>query len=147
VLICANRNATDYAEFGDVVADSRCGYAGPLGGIAAALSKCETPWLLTVPVDSPHPPADLAERLHAAAHGAGAEVAVAFDGARRQPLFAIYRCRLAAAAHEALASDLAVWRWQQHCKAVTVDFSDRAADFINLNTEQEFKSWEQGQDG
>jgi len=142
VLICANRNTQDYAAFGRVVADGDSGFRGPLAGIAAALAACNTPWLLTVPVDSPHPPANLAERLHAAALETKADVAVAGDGVRTQPLFAIYRRTLANAAAAALASDLAVWRWQQDCKAVTVDFSDCASDLANLNTEQEFRIWE-----
>ena len=147
LLICANRNSQIYAAFGQVVPDRGSGFRGPLAGIAAALAACETPWLLTVPVDSPHPPADLAERLHAAVQGgAGADVTVASDGTRTQPLFALYRRTLASAAAAALESDLAVWRWQQDRKAVTVDFSDRADDFTNLNTEQEFRSWEQRQD-
>ena len=142
LVICANRNAEKYAEFGEVVADARSGYFGPLAGIAAALAKCETDWLVTVPVDSPRPPADLAKRLLAAAREAGADVAVANDGVRTQPLFAVYRRALAPAAGMALVKDLAVWRWQQDCKAVSVDFSDRVADFINLNTEEEFRAWE-----
>jgi molybdopterin-guanine dinucleotide biosynthesis protein A len=142
VLICANRNAAAYARHGTVVADASAAHGGPLAGIAAALGVCETPWLLTVPVDSPAPPADLAPRLHAGATAVAASAAVGVHAGRREPLFALYRCDLAAAAQAALARDSAVWRWQNECAATAVDFPDRAADFANLNTPEDFRRWE-----
>lgn len=143
VLVCANRNADAYARHAAVVADPGEGYRGPLAGIAAALAVCETPWLLTVPVDSPDPPADLARRLHAGATAAAASAAVACHDGRREPLFALYRRELAASAQAALARDSAVWRWQNECAAIEVDFSDRVTGFVNLNTPEDFLRWEQ----
>src|SRR3954468_21586075 len=68
VLINANRNLGAYESFGvpvwpDVLAD----FAGPLAGFLAGLENCETPWLVTVPCDTPLFPADLVERLAQAA--------------------------------------------------------------------------------
>ena len=142
VLICINRNAEQYAAFATVCTDRINGFHGPLAGIDAALAVCATPWLLTVPVDCPQPPANLARRLHDAAHAADAQVAVAHDGNRRQPLFAIYRRELAADAVKALSNDLAVWRWQDLNGAVEVDFSDVAQAFLNLNIEDDFMTWQ-----
>jgi molybdenum cofactor guanylyltransferase len=142
LLICANRHHDDYAAFGRVVPDATAGYRGPLAGIAAALAACTTPWLLTVPVDCPSPPADLARRLHAGTLSAGTALAVARDGARTQPLFALYSRSLADSARAALGGDVAVWRWQRECEAATVDFPGRAEEFANLNTAEEFRDWE-----
>jgi molybdenum cofactor guanylyltransferase len=139
LLICINRNNAQYATFAVICTDRAAGFHGPLAGIAAALAVCETPWLLTTPVDCPQPPIDLARRLHAA----GARVAVAHDGARRQPLFALYRRDLAASAASALAHDLPVWRWQDEVGAVEVDFSGTPQAFLNLNTDEDFRRWEQ----
>ena len=147
VLICANRNHDDYAAFGRVISDATTGHRGPLAGIAAALEACTTPWLLTVPVDCPQPPADLARRLHAGAVAAGAQLAVASDDACVQPLFALYRRSLAGSAGTALAADLAVWRWQRECGAATVEFAGRAEEFVNLNTPAEFRQWEERHHG
>src|SRR5258708_39588330 len=58
ILVCANRNQGEYAQFGDVITDAIAGFKGPLAGIAVALARCETPWLLTVPVDRPDLPYD-----------------------------------------------------------------------------------------
>lgn len=136
ILIVANRNLDDYARFAPVISDHATDYRGPLAGIAAALEAIETPWLLTLPVDGPQPPSDLVARLCA---GLGsARAAVADDGARRQPLFALYHRDLATSAAEALARDLPVWQWQDAIAATTVDFADRAAHFTNLNTPQDF---------
>lgn len=147
VLICANRHHETYAAFGTVVADAIAGYPGPLAGIAAALTVCMTPWLLTVPVDCPDPPSDLASRLLAGAIGAGTTLAVAHDGARSQPLFAVYRPSLAESCSDALVRNMPVWRWQRDNGAAVVDFSDRAARFVNLNTPEEFRAWEHREHG
>ena len=139
LLICANRNLQRYVEFAPVCADTTADYAGPLAGIAAALAACRTEWLLTVPVDCPLLPADLTLRLHAQAGAAHASVAA--RGARREPLFALYRRELAGAAIAALERNESVWRWQEHIGAIEVDFPGEA--FVNLNTSEDFQRWEQ----
>lgn len=145
VLICINRHAEQYATFAAVCPDRVAGFHGPLAGIDAALTVCATAWLLTVPVDCPMPPKDLAQRLRDAAHTADARVAVAHDGVRRQPLFAIYRRELGADAAKALGDDLAVWRWQDTNGAIEVDFADAAQAFFNLNVAEDFRIWEEHQ--
>ena len=72
VMINANRNLGAYEAFGvpvwpDVLAD----YPGPLAGFLTALERCETPWLVTVPCDTPLFPAR--PRGPPRAGGAGAE--------------------------------------------------------------------------
>ena len=64
VMINANRNLAAYESFGaavwpDVLAD----YAGPLAGFLTGLERCETPYLVTVPCDTPRLPIDLVPRL------------------------------------------------------------------------------------
>ncbi len=67
VAINANRHLDDYAAFGAPVwPDDVEGRPGPLAGFLSALVRCPTPWLLTVPCDTPRFPADLAERMTAA---------------------------------------------------------------------------------
>lgn len=144
IVICANRNADAYGEYAPVIGDGVDAFRGPLAGIAAALASCGTRWLMTVPVDAPQPPADLAARLWAAAHGATQLTpAVVRHGGQREPLFALYPSGLAGAARTALAVDASVWRWQDASGAVEVDFSDEAAAFANLNTAADFHSWEE----
>jgi molybdopterin-guanine dinucleotide biosynthesis protein A len=135
IAISANRNLEAYAPFADrVLVDAVGGFRGPLAGIAAGLADCAQPWLLCVPVDLPLLPSDLAARLRVAAEAAGAMLAVAHDGGRRQVLCALLRPALAASARDALArGDGAVHSWQDQHAALEVDFSDQAQAFANFN--------------
>jgi molybdopterin-guanine dinucleotide biosynthesis protein A len=140
IVICANRHYDEYTQFAKVLRDDVQGFRGPLAGISTAIAHCETRWLLTVPVDTPKPPADLVARLLTGMNAA--QAAVADDGTRRQPLFALYDSELAASARNALEHDLAVWRWQDDIGAAVVDFSDTLESFNNLNTPDDFRRWE-----
>jgi molybdopterin-guanine dinucleotide biosynthesis protein A len=58
--INANRNLDTWRAYGlPVVSDQIGGFSGPLAGMHAGLRACSTPWLLTVPCDSPFLPLDL----------------------------------------------------------------------------------------
>ena len=133
-IISANRHLDIYERYGHpVVRDSGEGFGGPLAGIAAALACARTPWLLTLPVDGPVFPCDLAARLLNAASAANAVVAVAHDGARRQPLFALYATSLAPQAEASLAeTDGAVWRFQDRHGAVEVVFEGARFDDFDV---------------
>lgn len=137
VVISANRHRSTYAAFGyPVVADPDMGYEGPLAGVSAALARVGTPWVVTCPCDCPHPPGDLVVRLENARRRTGAAVAVAHDGTRLQPLFAL----LASALHPDLRAHLQrggrrVGHWLLEQGGVVVDFSDCPGSFDNINTE------------
>jgi len=138
-LIVANRHLDEYSRYGRVRSDATDGFRGPLAGVASALEGAAADCVLTLPVDCPAPPEDLATRLLAAfgAHDA----LVAHDGERRQPLFALYRRMLAASALAAAASGQGVREWQDTIGAVEVDFADRRQQFHNLNTPEEFAAY------
>lgn len=64
IMVNANRNLAAYESFGAPVwPDSLDDYAGPLAGFLTGLERCETPFLMTVPCDTPLFPLDLASRL------------------------------------------------------------------------------------
>ena len=70
MMINANRNLAAYESFGvPVWPDGLADYAGPLAGFLTGLERCETPYLLTVPCDTPLFPLDLAQRLAEALAG------------------------------------------------------------------------------
>ncbi len=139
LMINANRNLATYEAMGAPVwPDPLPDFPGPLAGLLAGLRHCNTPYLLTVPCDTPHFPADLAQRLAQALCDQQADVAMAAtleDGqTRAQPVFALVRKSLL----ESLAAYLdrgerkiAVWMRQHRC--VEVPFDDGAA-FFNANT-------------
>ena len=135
LLIVANRNPCEYARYGRVCGDHHAGYRGPLEGISTAVRQVDSAWLLVVPVDSPMPGSDLLARLWQ--QRGDSAIAVAHDGVRRQPLFALYR-----RTHLELPGDdptLSVWAWQDRHSLREVDFSDSPARFANLNTAEDFR--------
>jgi molybdopterin-guanine dinucleotide biosynthesis protein A len=113
-------------------------FAGPLAGFLAGLEHCETPYLLTVPCDSPMFPDDLVARLGRALQAHDAEIAVASsregDVFRVQPVFCLMKTTLM----ESLVrftqeGQRKIDRWTALHRCVEVPFDDARA-FFNANT-------------
>lgn len=145
VMINANRNLGAYESFGvPVWPDPLPDHPGPLAGWLAGLEHCETPWLLTVPCDTPNFPADLAARLAAAAEAEGAEIAMAATveqgRQQRQPVFCLLQATLLESLVRALhAGERKIDRWTAQHRTVEVVFDDAAA-FFNANTPQDLQA-------
>jgi len=140
VIVNANRNADAYraATGCRVIADTIGGFAGPLAGMASALEASDTRLLLTAPCDSPLVTEDLGPRLHAAMTRHGAEIAVAHDGERMQPVFALIgRALLCDLLAFLAAGERKIDAWYATRHAVTADFSDILDTFLNVNTPQD----------
>jgi molybdopterin-guanine dinucleotide biosynthesis protein A len=152
-MINANRNLSAYESFGvPVWPDSLADYAGPLAGFLTALEHCETPYLATVPCDTPLFPQDLVARLAEALEREDAEIAMAAareeDGQfRAQPVFSLLRRELMESlvrfTHE---GGRKIDAWTAQHRTVLVPF-DRAGDdpgaFSNANTLAELHRLEQ----
>lgn len=139
VMINANRSIDEYAKFGYAVVPDIVGdYPGPLAGMATALQNAVTPYVLTVPCDSPLLAADLAERLYATLVNESAEISVAHDGERMHPVFALMQRELLPSLRAYLdAGERKIDRWfEQHRLAVS-DFSDEPDTFLNVNSPEE----------
>ena len=139
LLISANRNLERYATYGvPVVTDREPGFQGPLAGIHAAMLAAPTPWIITLPCDGPYPAPDLAARLALALSAQGAELAVASDGRRIQPVQALLPVRLAPALGEFLAGgERGVSHWYARHRMAVADLGDQADTFCNINTSAE----------
>lgn len=139
LMINANRHLDAYAAFGvPVWPDTLADYPGPLAGLAAGLAHCPTPYLASVPCDSPHFPTELVARLAAALARADAQVAVAAaveDGAlRTQPVFCLLHTSLLPGLLAFLhGGQRKVGAWLATQRCVQVRF-DEAAAFFNANT-------------
>ncbi|WP_236640072.1 molybdenum cofactor guanylyltransferase MobA [Tepidimonas charontis] len=143
-LINANRNLGAYEAFGvPVWPDLHGDFAGPLAGMAAALTHCETPYVLTVPCDSPRFPLDLADRLCQALMRERADIAMAAapetDGAvRPQPVFCLLHVGLLGSLLDFLQSGRRkIDAWTRTHRTVVVPFDGPADDpraFANINT-------------
>ncbi len=156
MLINANRNLAAYEAFGvPVLTDSLADYPGPLAGFLTGFENCETPFLLTVPCDTPRFPTDLAARLAEALEADNAEIAMvtapdteggAAPMLRPQPVFCLLRTDL----HESLmrfteGGGRKVQAWTAQHRTVFVPF-DRPGDapdaFFNANTLAELQALE-----
>ena len=139
LMVNANRNLADYAAMGAPVwPDALADCPGPLAGFLAGLVHCRTPYLVTVPCDTPNFPTDLVDRLATALVAEGAEIAMAAtleDGRLQvQPVF----CLMAATLVDSLAAftqggQRKVDRWTGQHRCATVVFADADA-FFNANT-------------
>ena len=137
LLINANRHHEVYARYGcPVIADPDGidAFSGPLAGILALLGH-STQTLLTVPCDSPLFARDYAIRMLDALQQADADLAVAADGERLQPVFLLIKPTLKDSLQRYLnAGERKIDRWFQQLNRVSVDFSDRPEMFLNINT-------------
>jgi molybdenum cofactor guanylyltransferase len=141
VLINANRNQEIYRTLDHpVISDGRTGFQGPLAGLAAALKASTTPYVLMLPCDAPLLPADYAKRMVAALVDSAADITIAHDGQRLQPVHALISC--------ALTHDLDCYldqgerkidHWYAQQRTTLADFSHCPEAFCNLNTPEEHR--------
>ena len=145
LVINANRNLQQYANLGyPVVSDSMDDYQGPLAGFLAAMNSIDTPDLVSVPCDGPMLPHDLVQRLVAERERAAADIAVAHDGRRLQPVYALVPTRLRQDLKAFLDSgERKIDLWYAQHNLVQVDFSDSPEAFININTPQDREELQQ----
>ncbi len=145
ILINANRNQERYQIYGHtVISDQLDDYQGPLAGFASAMQAASTPYILTIPCDAPVISPDLAERLYNALMREPAELAVAHDGERLQPVHALLPVSLLPSLQQFLASgERKIDRWYAQHNMVAVDFSDSISMFRNINTPEQKNQMEQ----
>lgn len=143
VMINANRNLGAYESFGAPVwPDALPDFAGPLAGFLAGLERCETPYLVTVPCDTPLFPSDLVARLGAALLAAGADIAMPHTGDQVQPVF----CLMRTSVMESLVrftqeGGRKIDSWTAQLACAEVPFEDESA-FFNANTLEELQQLE-----
>ena len=144
VMVNANRNLAAYESFGvPVWPDGLTDYAGPLAGFLTGLEQCETPFMLTVPCDTPLFPQDLVARLGQALEREDADIAVVAapeeDGQlRAQPVFCLLHTRLLESLMLFTTSGgRKIDAWTAQHKTVLVPFNlpgDDPRAFFNANT-------------
>jgi molybdenum cofactor guanylyltransferase len=148
IMINANRNLGAYESMGvPVWPDTLSDYAGPLAGFLTGLERCETPYLVTVPCDSPLFPGDLVARLAQALEAADAEIAMAAtleDGALQvQPVFCLMRCEvLESLVRFTQTGQRKIDKWTASLRCIEVPFDEPQA-FTNANTPDELKALQQ----
>jgi len=139
IILNANRNQEQYSQYGyPVISDALLDYQGPLAGFISALKSSTTSHIVTLPCDGPFLPKDLVERLILALTDSEAEIAVAHDGDRMQPVYSLIPTTLINSLSSFLDTGerkIDLW-YKQHWVALA-DFSDCPETFRNINTAEQ----------
>ncbi len=152
LFISANRNQAQYAELTQApIVSDQAGltefanrFEGPLAGMLAGLSVAHTDYVLFVPCDSPLISGELVQRLWQALQAESAEISVATDGKRLQPVFALIKRSLQPSLLQFLQrGDRKIDLWFAQHRMAQVDCSDHAEFFLNINTPEERQALEQ----
>jgi molybdopterin-guanine dinucleotide biosynthesis protein A len=149
-MVNANRHLEQYARFGAPVwPDALPDYAGPLAGFITALHHCDTPFLVTVPCDTPMFPTDLVARLAGSLLETGSDIAMAAapetDSAgrttlRSQPVFCLLHTRLLPSLEQFTQNGgRKIDAWTAQHKTTMVRFDEQQA-FFNVNTMAELQA-------
>ena len=144
VIINANRNRERYAAYGHpVIADSRQGFQGPLAGMLSCIEAAGTEFIVSVPCDSPLLPDDLVARLFRQLSEEEADISVAHNGDRMQPVFTLMPTSLAPSMQAFLdGGGRKIDRWFERHKLAVTDFSDKPECFRNINNPAELAQME-----
>jgi len=139
LLINANRSQEEYKRFQiPVISDETTGFDGPLAGILAAMKVSQTDALITAPCDTPMLQERMVQRMINTMRNHEAEICVAHDGNRLQPVFLGLDCELKKNLERYLDSGnrkIDIWL-NQHVMKV-VDYSDCPEMFVNINSPDE----------
>lgn len=144
LIINANRNLAAYQAMGSPVwPDEMADFPGPLAGMLAGLAHCGTPYLATVPCDTPNFPMDFVARLAQRLQSSNGEMAVVYtheDGKlRAQPVFCLMKTSLRDGLKAFIDSGerkTGLFAANHHSERVIFD---DAAAFANANTLSELE--------
>lgn len=139
VLISANRNTGIYATYGyPVIKDKMLHYQGPLAGFSTAMSTAKTEYIITLPCDGPLISNDLVARLQNCLKDNPTKIAVAYDGQRLQPTYALIPIKWLTNLNEFLSNGgRGIHQWYAQNDVIQCDFSDIPNIFANINTEKQ----------
>jgi molybdenum cofactor guanylyltransferase len=147
VLISANRNFDIYATYGyPVIRDNMLDYQGPLAGFSTAMSIAKTECIITLPCDGPLISDDLVARLQCCLQDNPTKIAVAYDGQRLQPTYALIPITWLTNLNQFLndgGRGIHKWYTQNQSNVIHCDFSDIPDMFTNINTEEQRRQLEQ----
>jgi molybdenum cofactor guanylyltransferase len=144
IMINANRNLSEYRSMGfPVWPEELPDYPGPLAGMLAGLEHCDTPYLATVPCDTPNFPLDLVERLARGVSEIDGDMATAYtrEGGKSfpQPVFCLMKASLRDDLSAFVRSgERKTGLWGRAQRRAQVVFDDDAA-FFNVNTLMELE--------
>jgi molybdopterin-guanine dinucleotide biosynthesis protein A len=135
IVISANTQQAQYAQWGDAVVTDREPGQGPLGGLVSALGAVTTPYAFCCTGDSPQLHPTLVNRLAATLEEQGVDAVYPHDGTRTQPLFLLMRTSVRDGLVQYMqAGGRKVTTWLEQLPLAVHEARDIADSFLNLNT-------------
>ncbi|MCL4145084.1 UNVERIFIED_CONTAM: hypothetical protein GTU68_040862, partial [Idotea baltica] len=146
IVINANRNSDAYRALGfPIIGDTLPDFQGPLSGIASVMAQVDAEFILTLPCDAPLVPDNYVSTMVNRQQETGAEIVVASDGERLQPVYALIATKLLPKLLSFLArGERKIDHWYSEHLMVTQDFSAMPEVFHNLNTDAQKQAFEAG---
>jgi molybdenum cofactor guanylyltransferase len=143
ILINANRNTERYAEFGyPIVEDSLSDFQGPLAGFYSAMGVAKTKYILTLPCDGPFVVNDYLATMVDAINTNNSEIAIASDGERMQPVYALLPVNLRSSLEQFLMEgERKIDRWYKRHQFTLVEFDETSRLFTNINTPEDIQEF------
>ncbi|KAB8043541.1 molybdopterin molybdotransferase MoeA [Janthinobacterium aquaticum] len=152
LAINVNTPTEQYAALGlPLWPDDLADHCGPLAGLQSGLRRAATPYVLSVPCDTPMLPPDLVQRLAAGLEAAGADLAIAVTEEvdaggqrlrRRHPVFCLVGTSALPQLDAYLASgERKVSAWHGPLRVAEVLFENELA-FRNINTPEQLAALE-----
>jgi len=143
IVINANRNVAEYAAFGyPVIEDTLTDFQGPLAGFLAAMSSVMTDYILTLPCDGPVITENYVTKMLQGLNQTKADLAIAYDGSRMQPVYALIPVNLKNSLNQFLDSgERKIDLWYQQHDFTLVEFAADSEFFTNINTPQDLKKY------
>ncbi len=141
IIINANRNLDEYSAFGyPVVEDTLNDFQGPLAGFLAAMSSVNTDYILTMPCDGPVIIDDYVNKMKQGLNESTADLAIASDGTRMQPVYALIPLKLIESLQQFLQTgERKIDLWYQQHDFTLVEFDADSDFFTNINTPQDLQ--------
>lgn len=160
-VINANRNSSDYERVAaatvamlynqqprlktvDVIPDTQTGHLGPLAGLSAGIEALPTEYVFMCPCDSPFLQPQLVVDLLTCCCANDADIAVAHDGDRLQPVFCLVNRRVKSSLDAFLADgNRKIDQWFEHHSCNHLPAVNYAPSFLNINTQDDLAEAEQ----
>lgn len=144
IIINANRNIAQYESFGfPVIQDEWPEYQGPLAGMASMMEKVTTPWMLTLPCDTPMVAPQFQNIMWSNLTNQQTDLVVAHDGKRLQSVHALLPISISLNLRNFLDRNerrLDAW-FSQHAMGIA-DLSQHAFMFDNLNSPDDMAAFQ-----
>jgi molybdenum cofactor guanylyltransferase len=143
ILINANRNLDAYSKFGyPIVEDTLTDFQGPLAGFYAAMAVAKTEYILTLPCDGPFVADNYLSSMLEAINKTDNKMAIASDGERMQPVYALLSVDLRPSLEQFLKEgERKIDRWYNRHQYSLVKFENETHLFTNINTPEDIQEF------